>query len=138
MHLRDIPVDSARYMHKDSTRHSTVRGPNKSFRSDLAIIMGDEREEIALSLAHPRRLALEQQVLERDVAIPRHRRLPRRVEPLDAPFRELVAEEVDKVLLRHDLARRPGDPRNEDRGQQLAVVNVEVVATRRHELEKMV
>lgn len=138
MHLRHKAVDTASYMHENGTWHRAIRGPDKALGRDLAVIMGDEREQVALPFLDPGRLALEEHVLKRNLGIPGHRRLPRRVEPFETPTRKLFAEEVDEMLLRSGLPGCTRHPRNEDRRQQFAVIDGEVVAAGWHELEETV
>lgn len=138
VHLREVFVDTPRHVHKHRARCRAVRRADEALGRELAVEVRDEGQDVGLPRPRPRRLPLEYYVVERYVPGPRRGRLGGRVLPLGRPLGQLPLEEVDEVLLDLGRALRPRDARDEDRGEQRATVDVEVVAWARHGAQEAV
>lgn len=126
--LRQGRVDAARHVQEHGARRRAVHGPDETLGPVQAVVVSGQGQAAHVARERPRGIAREDEARKGYLAVAGRGRLGGRVVPVDAPVREVHAEELDKVALDGGRAGGARDPGDQDRGKQGARVDVKVVA----------
>jgi hypothetical protein len=118
-------------MHQHRARRRTVRRAHEALGPVQTIVVRHQRQPTDIARLCPGRIAAEDQARERHQGVPRRGRRGGGVVPFYRPEGQLGAGEGHEVLSYLGRARRARDAGDEDRREQGARVDVEVVAPRR-------
>jgi len=124
---RQRRIDAAHRVHNHRARRRAVDGPDEPLRRVLAVIVRDQRQPADVARRGPRGVARRDEVDKGHILVPRHGGLGGRVLEGDVPVGEGRAEEGDEVVQDSGRAGGAGDAGPQDRGEERAGVDVEVV-----------
>lgn len=125
-------------MQEHRARRCAINSPHEPLGLPQRVKVRHERQPADVALGGPRRVATEDEVGEGDVLIAGRWGLGCGVVDVDGPLGEVFLEEGDEVVLRREGAFGARDARDEDRGEERALFDVEVGVARGDAAEDVV
>ena len=125
-------------MHEHRARRRAVDGAHEPLGLPQRVIVRHERQPADVSAGGPRRVAAEDEVRKGDLLVAGGGGLGGGVVDVDGPLWQVFLEEGEEVVLGGEGAVGAGDARDEDRGEERALFDVEVGVARGDAAEDVV
>lgn len=125
-------------MHEHGARRRAVNGAHEPLGLPQRVKVGRERQAADVPAGGPRGVAAEDEVREGHVLVAGGGGLVCGVVDVDGPLGQVLLEEGDEVVLGGEGAGGAGDARGEDRGEERALLDVEVGVARGDAAEDVV